>query len=87
MGKVKIFFKSDCPLCGSAIKLKDSLAKEKVQVEFYNIETAEGLAEATFYRVLSVPTVIVEDKMENEIIDWRGKVPSVSEVLNAVKSL
>lgn len=85
MGRVKIFYKSDCPLCGTALKLKESLIREKIDVEYYNVETAEGLAEATYYGVLSVPTVIIEDRMENEIRNWRGTVPSVTEVLNAVK--
>jgi glutaredoxin len=86
MGKVKIFYKNSCPLCGSALKLKESLAREKVEVEYFNVETAEGLAEATFYGVYSLPTIIVEDRMENEIRNWRGSVPSLSEVLDAVKN-
>ncbi len=86
MRRVKIFYRKDCPFCPLALNLKKSLIEEKVNVEFYDIDTAEGLAEATFHKILSVPTVIVEDNMENEVRKWHGSVPSLSEVLNAVKS-
>jgi len=84
MGIVKIFYKDDCPMCPMAKRLKENLQEEKVNVHYYNVETAEGLAEATFYRVMSLPTVLVEDEMENEIGEWRGSVPKVDDVLSAV---
>jgi hypothetical protein len=87
MGVVKIFYKDDCPKCPLAKKLRDNLKEQKVDVIDYNVGTADGLAEASFYSVMSLPTVLVEDGMENGIGEWRGDVPRMEEVLNAVQSV
>jgi glutaredoxin len=84
MGIVKIFYKDDCPMCPMAKKLKDNLQEKEVGVVDYNVETAEGLAEATFYHVMALPTVLVEDEMENWLGEWRGNVPKMEEVLSIV---
>jgi thioredoxin-related protein len=44
------------------------------------VETAEGLAEATFYSVQATPTFILEDPEENAIADFRGEVPSAQKL-------
>jgi glutaredoxin len=84
MGIVKIFYKDDCPMCPMAKRLKDGLENSNVGVEYYNVETVDGLAEATFYRVMSLPSIFVEDEMENGLGEWRGTVPKLEEVLNVV---
>lgn len=85
MNTVKIFYKDDCPMCPMAKKLKDRLVQENITVSEYNVETAKGLAEATFYDVMALPTIIIEDVHENELSSWRGTVPKLEEVINAVK--
>ncbi len=87
MGIVKIFYKDDCPKCPLAKKLRDNLKQKNVKVLDYNVGTADGLAEASFYSVMSLPTVVVEDAMENGLGEWRGDVPRLEEVLNVVQSL
>lgn len=87
MGVVKIFYKDDCPKCPLAKKLRDNLKEQKVQVIDYNVGTADGLAEASFYSIMALPTVLVEDGMENGVGEWRGDVPKMEEVLNAVHSV
>ena len=87
MGVVKIFYKDDCPKCPLAKELRDRLKEQKVNVLDYNVGTADGLAEASFYSVMSLPTVVVEDGMENGIGEWRGEVPRMEEVLNTVQSV
>ena len=84
MGIVKIFYKDDCLVCPLAKKLGDNLRKKNVDVVDYNVETADGLAEASFYSVMALPTIVVEDGMENGIGEWRGKVPQMEEVLEIV---
>jgi glutaredoxin len=84
MGIVKIFYKDDCPMCPSAKNLQKNLKENNVGVESYNVGTAEGLAEATFYGVMALPAVIIEDEMENSLGEWRGNVPKMEEVLNVV---
>jgi thiol-disulfide isomerase/thioredoxin len=86
MGIVKIFYKDDCPKCPLAKQLRDRLKEQKVNVLDYNVGTVDGLAEASFYSVMALPTVVVEDGMENGIGEWRGEVPKVEEVLNTVQS-
>lgn len=87
MPKVKIFYKKECPLCHNALKLNELLHRERLLVEPYNIDTPEGLAEAAYSGIFSVPTVIVVDELENEIASWRGSVPSVQDILNALQIL
>ena len=84
MGIVKIFYKDDCPMCPSAKQLGKNLTEKNVGVFSYNTGTAEGLAEATFYHVMALPTILVEDEKENGLGEWRGSVPKMEEVLNAV---
>jgi hypothetical protein len=86
MGVVKIFYKDDCPKCPLAKKLRDNLKKRNVDVFDYNVGTADGLAEASFYSVMSLPTVVVEDAKENGIGEWRGDVPLIEEVMTVVQS-
>ncbi len=86
MGVVKIFYKDDCPKCPLAKDLRDKLKEKNVNVVAYNVGTADGLAEASFYSVMSLPTVVVEDTMENGIGEWRGDVPRIEDVLTAVAS-
>jgi hypothetical protein len=84
MGVVKIFYKDDCPMCPMAKQLGENLKKEKnIGVVSYNTGTAEGLAEATFYRVMALPTIVAEDEMENGLGEWRGNVPKIEEVIRA----
>jgi hypothetical protein len=56
------------------------LKKEGVPVLHYDLDTIEGLAEASFYSILSTPSLIIEDEEEREVISWRGVVPTLQEV-------
>ena len=85
MGIVKIFYKDDCVACPLAKKLGENLREKNINVVDYNVETADGLAEASFYSVMALPTIVVEDRMENGIGEWRGNVPKMEEVLEVVR--
>ena len=80
MGKVKVFIKDGCVECPSAKEVGGLLLKEGVEVLYYDIDTVDGLAEASFYGVLSTPTMIVEDSEEQTLADFRGTVPTVNQV-------
>ncbi len=84
MGTVKIFYKDDCAICPQAKKLGENLRQKNIAVVDYNVETADGLAEASFYSVMALPTIVVEDGAENGIGEWRGNVPKMEEVLEVV---
>jgi hypothetical protein len=46
----------------------------------YDLDTTEGLAEASFYSILSTPSIVIEDEEEKEVVSWRGVVPTLQEV-------
>ncbi|MDP2234115.1 MAG: thioredoxin family protein [Actinomycetota bacterium] len=68
---VKLFVKDDCPRCPAA---KQALAGLD-ELLVYDVSEMDGLAEASFYGVLSTPSALVVDADGNEIESWRGVVP------------
>jgi hypothetical protein len=80
MGLIKIFTKAHCPKCPAAREMGVELKKEGVPVLNYDLDTIDGLAEASFYSILSTPSVVIEDEEEKELISWRGVVPTLQEV-------
>ena len=46
MGRVKIFTTRRCPKCPQAHKVGELLKERGVKVEFFDLETPDGLAEA-----------------------------------------
>lgn len=46
----------------------------------YDVESVDGLAEASFYEVISTPSIIILDEKDNEIASFRGKVPTLDEL-------
>ena len=80
MEKVKVFVKDGCYKCPSAKEVGVLLEKEGLNVLYYDLDTADGLAEASYYGVLSTPTMIVEDADENTVADFRGTVPTLQAI-------
>ncbi len=80
MGTIKIFTKAKCPKCPAVQRIGIELKKEGIPVFSYDLDTIDGLAEASFYSVLSTPSLIIEDEQEREVISWRGIVPTLQEV-------
>jgi len=80
MGSIKIFTKAKCPKCPQVREIGTELKKEGVPVFNYDLDTIDGLAEASFYSILSTPSIIIEDEEERELISWRGVVPTLQEV-------
>jgi len=80
MGSLKIFTKAKCAKCPAVKEMGMELKKEGVPVYAYDLDTIEGLAEASFYSILSTPSIIIEDEEEREVISWRGVVPTLQEV-------
>jgi glutaredoxin len=80
MGSVKIFTKARCPKCPAAKEILMELKKEGVPVYHYDLDTIDGLAEASFYGILSTPSILIEDEKEREVMSWRGIAPTLQEV-------
>lgn len=70
--RIKMFWKESCPRCPEA----KAMLADAPNVEFYNLDEVEGLAEGAFYGVLATPSIIVCEDQGKEIISWRGEVPS-----------
>ena len=87
MGVIKLFVQGACPKCPQAKKFGELLRQEGYTVEEFDVETADGLAEASFYSVQSTPTFILEDKGENRIADFRGQVPGIDAIRQLMSSL
>jgi glutaredoxin len=80
MGVIKLFVKKSCHRCPQAKQVGNILKEEGFEVIEYDIETADGLAEASFYSVQSTPTFILEDHEENAVADFRGEVPTPEKI-------
>ena len=80
MGIIKLFVKDGCYKCPSAKEVGAILKKEGLNVLCYDLDTVDGLAEASYYGILSTPTMIVEDKEEKTLADFRGTVPSPQQI-------
>jgi len=80
MGLVKIFTKAKCPKCPAAKEIGAELKKEGIPVHQYDLDTIDGLAEASFYGILSTPSILIEDGEEKEVASWRGAAPTLQEV-------
>ena len=80
MGSVKIFVKAKCPKCPATKEIESTLKEEGVPVYHYDLDTLDGLAEASFYSILSTPSIIIENEREEEVVSWRGVVPTLQEV-------
>ncbi len=80
MGYVKIFTRAQCPKCPAMEEIGQELKREGVPVFNYDVDTTEGLAEASFCSILSTPSLLIEDEEEKEVAAWRGTIPSLQEV-------
>jgi thiol-disulfide isomerase/thioredoxin len=79
--KLKVFVKNDCPNCPPAKELAEELQNEgKLEVETYNVDEPEGLAEAQFYTVMATPSLVLCEEDDQEKTSWRGEAPKKEEV-------
>ncbi|GAI78530.1 unnamed protein product [marine sediment metagenome] len=54
--------------------------EKEIEVQYFDIESVDGLAEASYYNIVSTPSVVALDNNENEIEIWRGKTPRLEEI-------
>jgi len=83
--KIKIFWQENCPNCTKAKDLGKILAEE-LEVQYYNVNTVDGLSEACLYQVMSTPTIILVSENKEEIESWRGIVPEIDYIREKVTS-
>jgi hypothetical protein len=76
MHHLKVFVKENCQKCPAA----KEVARRYPETELYDVEQAEGLAEAAYYSVLCTPSVIIVDEEGSEVFAWRCDVPSSKDI-------
>lgn len=81
--KIKLFWKEECPRCPAA----KAAVTDFDNVEYYNIEEVDGLAEASFYGVLSTPSLIIVDEADKEVAAWLGEAPRPEEIRKCLSRL
>jgi protein-disulfide isomerase len=81
---IKIFWRDGCPKCPPAKELGKKLSAADTDVKIYNLNNAEGLAEATLYGVMSTPATVISDEKGKEVVSWRGETPSEDEIKNTL---
>ncbi len=77
--KIKIFWKKDCPNCPQAKKIGEMI-EDKLEVQYCDIDSVEGLSEACMLNVMSTPTIMLLDNENNELEAWRGRVPKIENI-------
>ena len=80
MGVIKLFVQQKCNKCPQAKEVGNTLKNEGFEVMEYDIQTADGMAEAAFHSIQSTPVIILENSDENVIADFRGEIPTPQEV-------
>ncbi len=81
--RIKIFGKVNCAKCETTKNkfshfLQKWDCKGKANIEFFDMDTIEGMAEGAFNNVLNIPSTILE-KDDRQIARWDGEVPKSEE--------
>ena len=65
---IKVFIrKTACPKCHKVLEDLRVLKDEGVIFEVYDVDTVKGLAEASYYAVMSTPAIVRVDDRGEEI--------------------
>jgi glutaredoxin len=81
---IKIFGRNGCSSCKAALRnvsffLEKWGLKKSISVNFYDIETVDGLSESAYYGVGKIPTILVE-REGGRLVRWEGKLPKIQEL-------
>ncbi|PKQ28921.1 MAG: hypothetical protein CVT63_00320 [Candidatus Anoxymicrobium japonicum] len=75
---LKVFVKDECPNCPAAKEVANQFPFSKL----FDMNEAEGLAEAAFHSVLCTPSMVLVDDAEIVVHSWRCRVPRPTEIAN-----
>ena len=77
--KIKILWQKNCLHCPEAKNMGKQLEKE-AEVQYFDVDSVDGLAEASYYNIASTHSIVIADNEDNEIKIWRGNAPRVEEI-------
>lgn len=84
MDIVKVFVRDNCPKCPSAKKLYGDLlhgpAGEIAVIQAFNVDQPVGLAEASMYMIQGTPAIMLCDRNEEIVREWRSDMPAAGEI-------
>lgn len=83
--KLKLFTKKNCPNCPAAKKVVKELEAEEIPIDYFDVETIDGMTEGSFYMVMATPTTVLVDDSGKEIDSWRGQPPDAGKVKSYIK--
>jgi thiol-disulfide isomerase/thioredoxin len=78
--EVKVFGKPGCEFCKTTMKKFETFINRwkidtsKVNLQFFDMETVDGMAEGAFYSVTDIPSTVIE-RANELVVRWDGKVP------------
>lgn len=71
---IKMFVTTTCKECKKAVELYEQIKALGFDIQLHDTGTTEGLAEASFYGVLKVPSLLFKNK-DGDIVGWHGNIP------------
>ena len=83
--RIEVYGRQSCTLCQSAKRKIQHLLRRwdieaTVQTVFINMDTEAGAAEADFFDVFDIPTVLILNDLGSVIVRWDGKAPPSEEL-------
>jgi glutaredoxin len=79
---VKLFWKHGCQKC---ITAKEICKNSGLNVKGYDVNSVEGMAEASFHQVTKTPTIVLVDDNEHEIKKWNSILQAKKELKEMIK--
>jgi thiol-disulfide isomerase/thioredoxin len=86
--EIKIFGKKNCAKCQAVKEKLQSLLKDAhdgIKFTYYDMDTVDGLTEATYYGVSGIPTTII-DCEGIEAARWSVEVPRLEDIKQYLKT-
>lgn len=84
--QIKMFWQDNCPNCGPAKDIVKQF-KDKIDINYLNINDIDGMSEAAFHAVMSTPSILIVDDDEKELKSWRAEVPTYNDITEILSTL
>jgi glutaredoxin len=85
--KIIIFGKPGCSACQKVKEKMEYFAEKEtpIAIDYFDVETVDGLAESAYRGIPEIPTVILVDE-DKDIKRWVQSAPTFSELKELLKS-
>ncbi|HAV43589.1 TPA: hypothetical protein DCX15_06215 [bacterium] len=79
--EIKVFGTKLCPSCNIAVRRVNEAIEKwngEIRVNYYDMETVDGLTEGALNEVMKIPTIILSER-GRLVARWNGEVPEAGE--------